>query len=168
MKKSNGKIWPYAIAISIALVFCASILTIVVAVKLPVEKSDAYMMGYQEADANANELIEARIAFDKKYQIEFIKEKFSLNDSTLQYKVIDTNGNLVSNAKIVIVITRPNVHEFDRELKEPTISNGIYEFSAIKLPKEGRWNVMAKINVDKEQRFFNVKLDTRKEKVIEY
>ena len=37
----------------------------------PVEKSDKYMMGYHEADANANELIMKRISFDKKYTVKY-------------------------------------------------------------------------------------------------
>ena len=65
----NGKIWPYAIGTAITAVFGACVLTVVVANKLPVEKSDTYMMEYHAADASANELIKARIAFDKKCQI---------------------------------------------------------------------------------------------------
>ena len=40
MGKSNGKIWPYAIAISIFLVFIAAVATVIIANKLPVEDSD--------------------------------------------------------------------------------------------------------------------------------
>jgi len=168
LKKSNGKIWPYAIGISIALVFCGSILTIVIASKLPVEKSDTYMMGYHQADASANELIKARIAFDKKYKVEYIQDKFSVNDSTIKYKVTDLDSNPVDNAKLVLVITRPNTRDFDQEVVKPTVDDGVYTFSSIKLPKEGRWNIMAKINVDDLQRFHNVKVDTRDKKVTEY
>jgi len=168
LKKSNGKVWPYTIAISIALVFGASIATIMVASKLPVEKSDAYMMGYHQVDANVNELIEAKIAFDKKYKIEYIKDKFTVNDSIIKYKITDMNSKPVDDAKIVIVLTRPNTRDFDKEVIKPTVKDGVYTFSSIKLPKEGRWNIMAKINVGDLQRFYNVKVDTRDNKVTEY
>ncbi|MEA2099618.1 MAG: FixH family protein [Campylobacterota bacterium] len=168
MNKSNGRIWPYAIGISIILVFGACIATIVVATTLPVEKSDQYMMYYQEADANANELIKARIAFDKKYKIEYITDKFCVDDSIIKYKVTDLNSNPVNNAKLLVVVTRPNNHKHDQEILNPTVKDGVYQFSSIKLEKEGRWDIMAKINIDNLQRFYNVKVDTRDKKVSEY
>ena len=168
MSKSNGRIWPYAIGTSIILVFGACVATIVVASKLPVEKSDTYMMGYQQADANANELIQARIAFDKKYKIKYITDKFSKESSVIKYKVTDSNSNVVNNAKLVVVVTRPNSRKFDIEIANPTVKDGIYTFSTTQLPKEGRWDIMAKANIDDLQRFYNVKVDTRDKKVTEY
>ena len=72
MNLSNGRIWPYAIGGSIILIFGACVATVIIANKLPVEKSDTYMMGYHQADAKANELIKARIAFNKSYRVEYI------------------------------------------------------------------------------------------------
>lgn len=167
-KLSNGRIWPYAIGISIVLVFGACIGTIVVANKLPVEKSDTYMMGYHEADAKANDLIEAKIAFNKKYKIEYATESLNTQDSTIKYKVSDLNDNPVNDAKIIVVVTRPNKHKFDQELKNPSVENGIYSFENIKLEKEGRWDIMAKVQVGKEQRFYNIKTDTRNPNSYEY
>lgn len=161
-------IWPYAIGISITLVFGAGIATIVVATKLPVEKSDTYMMDYQIADASANELIKARIAFDKKYKVEYITDGLSQDSSIIKYKVTDLNSNPVNNAKLKVVITRPNNHKYDQELINPSVKNGIYTFSSVKLEVEGRWDVMAKINVDNLQRFYNIKADTRFKEIKEY
>ena len=168
MNKSNGIIWPYAIGISIMLVFGAGIATIVVATKLPVEISDTNMMSYQEADANANELIEAKIAFDSKYKLEYIRDNFSVNDSIIKYKVTDIDSNVVNDAKIMLIVTRPNTHKYDQEILNPVVKDGVYTFSSIKLKKEGRWNIMAKINVGDLQRFYNIKVDTRDKKVTEY
>lgn len=167
-KISSGMIWPYAIGISITLVFGAGIATIVVATKLPVEKSDTYMMDYQIADASANELIKARIAFDKKYKVEYITDGLSQDSSIIKYKVTDLNSNPVNNAKLKVVITRPNNHKYDQELINPSVKNGIYTFSSVKLEVEGRWDVMAKINVDNLQRFYNIKADTRFKEIKEY
>jgi len=93
MGKSNGKIWPYAIAISIFLVFIAAVATVIIANKLPVEDSDTYMMNYHEADAKANDLIQARIDFDKLYKIKFIPNGLNLKSSTVQYSIIDKDSN---------------------------------------------------------------------------
>ncbi len=165
---SSGIIWPYAIGTAIALVFGFCVATIVVTSKLPVENSDTYMTYYQEADANANELIKARIAFDKKYKIEYLTDGISCEGSVLKYRVTDLNSNPIANAKFKVIVTRPNNHKHDQELGNPTFENGIYTFSTITLPQKGRWDIMAKVNVDDLQRFYNVKADTRAKEAFEY
>ena len=168
MNKSNGMIWPYAISASIILIFGACVATIVIATKLPVEKSDTYMMDYHAADASANDLIEARIAFNKKYKIEYITDGLSQDNSIIKYRVTDLNDKPVNNAQLKVVVTRPNNHKHDQELINPKVENGVYTFAKITLPQAGRWDIMAKINVDDEQRFYNVKADTRSKGAYEY
>ncbi len=168
MKINSGKIWPYAISGAILLVFGFCVATVVVTSSMPVENSDTHMMYYQEADANANKLIKAKIAFDKKYKIEYITDGISCENSELKYKVLDLNNNPVDNAKIKVIVTRPNNHKHDQELISPTYADGVYSFKSITLPEQGRWDIMAKVNVGDLQRFYNVKADTRAKEVFEY
>lgn len=168
MKKSNGKIWPYAIGISILLVFGACVGTVVITNTLPVENSDTYMMGYHEADAKANELIQEEINFNKKYKVKYITESLNTDSSEIKYTVSDLDNNPVNNAKIKIVITRPNNHKHDQELLNPKVENGVYTFAKTTLAQEGRWDVMAKIDIGENQRFYNVKADTRSTSAYEY
>jgi len=53
-KQSDGRIWPYAIVISILLIVVAAGATIYVAVQHPVEMSDSNMQNYNYYDKNAN------------------------------------------------------------------------------------------------------------------
>lgn len=168
MSKSNGRIWPYAIGASIIVIFGACVATVMVANTLPVEKSDTYMMGYHEADAKANEIIEARIAFDKKYKIEYITDAINTQNSVIKYKVTDMDSNPVDSAKIKVVITRPNNHTYDQELVDPSVESGVYTFSPVSLAKEGRWDIMAKVNIGDLERFYNLKTDTRSKEAYEY
>jgi nitrogen fixation protein FixH len=168
MSKSNGRIWPYAISISIILVFGACIATIMVAVKLPVEKSDTYMMGYHEANDRADEIIENRIAFDKIYKVEYITDALSLDNTVLKYRISDVNGNAINEANVKAIITRPNNHKNDQELVDFVVNDGVYTFSSVTLPLEGRWDVMAKVKIGENQRFYNVKADTRVKEALEY
>ncbi|MFA6192841.1 MAG: FixH family protein [Sulfurimonas sp.] len=168
MKKNSGKIWPYAISTAIALVVAAGVATVVISIKTPVENSDAFMMNYHEADAKANDLIEARIAFDKKYKIQYIADSLDCNGCVIKYKVSDLNSKQVSDANITVVLTRPDGHKYDKELNNPTIENGIYSFDSVKLEKEGRWDIMAKVSVGDLQRYYNVKADTRAKEAYEY
>ena len=161
-------IWPYAIGTSIVVIFGACMATIVVASKLPVEKSHTYMMGYHEADAKANELINARIEFDKKYKIQYVTDGLSLDKSVIKYRVNDLNSQSVENAKIEVIVTRPNNHKHNQNLISPTYKDGVYSFSSIELPLEGRWDVMARVSVGNVQRYYNVKADTRAKEAYEY
>ena len=164
----SGKIWPYAISLAITFIFGAAIVTIMVSVKLPVEKSDTYMMGYHEADAKANELIQARISFDKKYKLTYISSPIDEKNTVLKYKVTTLNEKAVNDAELKAVITRPNSRKFDMELLNPKVQNGIYTFDGVKLPLVGRWNIMVKATVSNETRYLNIKADTRKEEVKEF
>jgi nitrogen fixation protein FixH len=168
LSKSNGRIWPYAIGASILLVFGACVATIVITSTLPVENSDTYMMGYHEADAKANELIQARIDFNKEYKVEYVTESLHVEGSVIKYKVMDISNKPINNAILKVIVTRPNNHKHDQELTNPSVENGIYTFSSITLPQEGRWDIMAKVNVGQLQRFHNTKADTRYKEAYEY
>ena len=78
------------------------------------------------------------------------------------------NSNPVDTAKFKVIVTRPNNHKHDQELINPIVENGVYTFNSITLPEVGRWDIMAKINVEEVQRFYNVKADTRSKEAYEY
>ncbi len=168
MNFSSGKIWPYTIATMIAMVFSFCVGTIYVVSQSPVQKSDLYMTSYQDADANANKLIKARIAFNKKYKIEYLTKKLDPENTVIKYKITDLNSKPIANAKIKVIVTRPNENTHDIELNNPKYENGIYLFDSIKLPLKGRWDIMAKVDVGANERFYNLKADTRYKKVKQY
>jgi len=161
MSKSNGRIWPYAIGASITLVFGFCVATIIVTQKANIQTSDAYMTYYQDADANINDLIEARIAFDKKYKIKYISKGIAAEGSTLSYKVTDLNDKVINNATVILSTSRPEMNDFNQNLDNPTVENGIYTFSDLKFPKAGVWNLIAKVQIGDNYRFYNIKADTR-------
>lgn len=165
---SSGKIWPYAIGTSIVMVFGFCMATIYIAMQRPVEKSDKYMMGYHYADMNVNALIQAEIDFNKKYTINYLSTSLSLEGSVLKYKLLDLENNPVNTAQMKVVITRPNNHKHDQELTNFSVDNGVYSFSDFTLAKAGRWNIMAKITIGENERFYNLKADTRASEVFEY
>ena len=166
---SSGKIWPYAISIAILTFFGAIVFSISLILKeAPVQKSDTYMMGYHHADLKANEIIQARIDFNKKYKIEYITESLAQEGATLKYKVTDFNGNNVNDASVIVVVTRPEHHRYKQELTNPSIESGVYSFSNFTLAQPGRWDIMAKVTIGELQRFYNVKADTRAKEAFEY
>jgi nitrogen fixation protein FixH len=88
--------------------------------------------------------------------------------SVLIYEVKDKSGNAVDNAKIEVLMTRPDTVKLDLNLSNPTIIEGKYTFNAIDLPKPGRWDIMAKITVGENQRYYSLKADTRYPNTIEF
>lgn len=166
--KSDGRVWPYAIVISILFIVFASGMTIYVALQHPVEMSDSNMQEYHHYDKNANDFIAAKIAFDKNYNITYVSEKFDLNDAVVVYKVTDVSGAVVNNVKLDIVLTRPDNRNSDIVLDNSTVDNGLYTFNVGKLPLEGRWNIMAHVVVGENERYYNMKADTRQAKAFEF
>ncbi len=167
-KESQGRIWPYAIVISILLIVGASVMTVVVALENPVEMSDLNMQDYHHYDRNANHFIEAKIVFNRKYKISYASEKLDLNDAVVSYKVTDVTGVPVNNAKVKIVLTRPDNRDSDIIMDKPMVENGLYTFKAGKLPLEGRWNIMAHVAIDENERYYNLKADTRQPNAFEF
>lgn len=167
MSQKNN-FWPYAIALSILAVFGASVATVVIASSAPVQKSDIYMMDYHEADDKANEIINANIAFDELFVVEFVPKTFKASGASLGYSIKDKNGNGINNAKLEVVLTRPDSNYFDVKLKSGVAKDGFYGFENIKLPKDGRWDIMAKIRIGNNVKFYNLKADTRSAATEEY
>jgi len=167
-KQSSGRIWPYAIGASITLVFGFCVATIVVTQKANIQLSDHYMTYYQEADAKANDYIEARIAFDKKYNLEYISEKLTENGSKIVYKITDKAGNPINTAKVKLATSRPETHELNQEFESPSIDNGLYTFQGATFSKAGIWNLIAKVEIGENSRYYNIKADTRHKEAFEF
>lgn len=167
-KKSSGKIWPYILGGSITMVFGFCVATIMVTSKADIQESNAYMTNYQDADARANELINAQIAFDKKYKIAYVSEGIGGENPKIQYKITDKNGNIVNNAQLLVEISRPETQKFTQRLKDFSVNNGVYTFEGAKFPKVGVWDIIAKVQVGDDYRFYNLKADTRIKEVFEF
>lgn len=167
-KQNKALIWPYAIVVAILLVVVASAATVMVALENPVEMSDQNMQDYHEYDLNVNQHIMDRIIFDKHYNITYFSEKLEQDNAVVAYKVTDKEGNAVNEAKINIMITRPDDHDTDIPLDNPKMQNGIYTFESVKLPKPGRWNLIAHVVIGEHERYYNLKADTRYPNTFEY
>jgi nitrogen fixation protein FixH len=157
----SGKLWPYGVAIAIICVFGFCVTTVIVTSKANIQESDAYMTSYQDADIRANELINARIAFDKKYKLAYATPKLEESGCDVKYKLTTVDGKPVENAEMILAISRPDTHEFDKKFKNPHVEDGLYVFSDVKFPKTGAWNLLLKVKVGDDYRFYDVKTDTR-------
>jgi hypothetical protein len=161
---NSGRIWPYSIAFAIAMVFSFCVATVYITSQGHINESNLYMDGYHSVDAEANNILEAEIAFNKKYTISYINNQLSTKGSTIQYKIVDKNNHAINSATISLMLTRPDA-DLDIKPTNLTVKDGIYTFSDVKLPREGRWDIMAKITIGEDYMFYNLKADTRFKKV---
>ncbi len=158
---NKGRIWPYAIAAAITLVFGFCITTVFVTESSEIQESDAYMRKYQVADLHANELIQDRIKFDKLYDVTYINNGIAGDKPVISYKLTTKDAKPVNDANITIAISRPETDKYDLTLSNPRVNNALYSFELEKFPKAGVWNIIAKIDVNGTERFLNIKADTR-------
>lgn len=168
MNKNAGRKWPIIIAVSTLIVIGFGAVTIKTAINNPVEMSDYGMQGYHEYDRDANDIINSKIAFDQKYLISFLTPQITEKGAVLSYQVTDKSGNPVNDAKFEVVMTRPDSTKFDVNCTQASVSEGKYTFNPVDLPKEGRWDIMAKVSVGAVQRYYNLKADTRSPNTFEF
>lgn len=157
----SGKLWPIGVGLAIAAVAGLCTWTVKVTSSADIQESNAYMTNYQDADAKANDLIKARIAFDKHYNVSYIKHPLTPQGTEIEYKVTDKEGNAVNNAKISLLITRPHTHLSDKETSAYDQKDGIYKLKSVAFKEPGVYNLIAKIEVGEYSRFYNIKVDTR-------
>lgn len=161
MENNAGRKWPWIIGLSIFVFIIAIVVAVNVALTAPVKLSNYGMQNYHEYDANVNDIIEAKIAFDQNYTITFVTPQITAKGAVIVYRLGDKQNNAINNAKIEVVLTRPDTIDFDITLNSPTVVDGVYTFQATDLPKLGRWDILAKISVGDKSRFYNLKADTR-------
>lgn len=164
MNLSNGRIWPYTIAVMIVLVFSFCVATVIITVNADVQMSDMYMDDYHQVDKDSNKIIEARIAFDKKYSVKYIADSLSSDDVSLRVVINDLESNPVNNAKLSVFMNRSE-QDLRVDFSEPTISEGVYAFKSVKLSREGVWDLMVKINIGDNYKFYSLKADTRTKEI---
>ncbi|MBV5321054.1 MAG: FixH family protein [Sulfuricurvum sp.] len=168
MFKNPGTKWPVLIAVATVIVIIFGVVTIKKAIDNPVEMSDYGMQNYHEYDRDANEIIEAKIAFDKKYTIVLLTTQVTEKGTVIEYNLTDKAGKAVNDAKFTVILTRPDNNKCDVNLSTPMVAEGKYTFGAVDLPKVGRWDIMAKVSVGNDQRYYNIKADTRKPETSEF
>ncbi|WP_262369842.1 FixH family protein [Campylobacter concisus] len=71
--------WPYAIVLSFIAIIIACAVTIIIALKHPVEMDSSYMQSYQNVDENITFIKESEKRFDEKFDLKFEPNFNALN-----------------------------------------------------------------------------------------
>jgi hypothetical protein len=160
MAKNNKEksYWPHMILGFLVLGITLSYWTVKSASSIPVQESNEYMMKYQQADMNINEIIERKALFDKNYKIELLnvqtavqeiknakraKEEKSVvlteGENSFSYRVIDNNSMFMPDANVTFVLTRPHTVKDDIVIEDISVVDGTFNVSNVSITKPGRY-----------------------------
>ena len=161
MQEKNNKksFWPYGITISILLIAAACIYNVKIALEYPVEYDTYFLSSKQDLDDNINHLLASQKAFNEKYKVEVVYDKFKAKNNEIKIKIINKNTKqAIPNANIDLLITRPDVSAFDIKPKFIGLRDGYYTFKSFDVNKVGRWQILFNATIGQLKSF--VKLET--------
>lgn len=138
--------WPYGIVISIILIFCACIATIVISLDYPVHMDNYYLNSYQNVDRHYNEIQISQQKFEQKYDVKFAEHSAKIGEEfALSLDISAKNSASLDGIKSEILLTRPETNEFNKNLKT-TLSNSAITTENLSLDRPGRWQIMVKLS----------------------
>lgn len=152
MQNNTKTFWPHAIVLSIIAIVIACITTIVIALKNPVQMDNFYMDRYQNVDENINEIRDTHKRFEAKYAVAFDNPNPRAMEGEFEFKITPKSAQ-VPNFKTQILLTKPETNEFNEELSL-TQQKEVLKTAKVKLAKEGRWQILLKINDGADTGFY--------------
>ena len=158
MAKNNNKTyWPHMILGFLLVGITLGYWTVKSATSVPVQEENEYMLKYQQADMNINEILEKQHAFDKKYKIVIsgvemlpVKKNEMLHrkqkpqvklvkgENTFFYEVVDKNSADVPDVNVSFLLTRPHTKVDDIMIETVPFTDGKYTVT-VPVEKAGRY-----------------------------
>ena len=167
MAKENKKTyWPHMILGFLSIGFTLSYWTVKSASSMPVQESNNYMLKYQQADININEILKRKKLFDKSYIIEIMDAKTIVLDienakrvkdertvllqkgiNSFTYRVRSKEGALKNDANVTFLLTRPHRRQEDLLVKNIANIDGEYKIKDINISKAGRYTLQLRAKI---------------------
>lgn len=165
MANNNKTYWPHMIVGFLFIGLTMGFWTIKSASSMPVERENAYMMAYQDADKNFNEIQEAQAKFNSKYTIKLLNAKIVHIDdnnnsrkyhndpielaqnSSIKYDIIDKNGKSVTDdLNVTFLLTRPQTDKEDQKIgKLSKIDGSNWQTPNIQIVNKGRYTLVLRV-----------------------
>ncbi|WP_169975788.1 MULTISPECIES: FixH family protein [unclassified Campylobacter] len=163
MQDNTKTFWPYAIVLSIIAIVIACIATIVIALKNPVQMDTFYMDRYQNVDENINKIHESQKKFDSKFSVVFNSVNLEKHNDFLKAIfefTVAPKDNKSANLSTQILLTRPETNELNQNL-EAIWQNQKLITNSVKLTKEGRWQLLLKLNDGTDTGFYKFEIEAK-------
>jgi len=155
--------WPHMILGFLVVGVILSYWTVKSASSIPVQESNEYMLKYQQADLNINEILHRKALFDRDYtikieadsalvDIENSKAFKTLRSVILQsgenrfvYQVMTRNGEPVTDMNVTFLLTRPHTVEDDIYIQDIPYMEGKYVVENVHVTKPGRYILQLRV-----------------------
>ncbi|RRS31862.1 MAG: hypothetical protein P794_03030 [Epsilonproteobacteria bacterium (ex Lamellibrachia satsuma)] len=167
--------WPHMIMGFLLIGITLGYWTVKSAVSVPVQKSNEYMMKYQQADMNINTILEKKALFDKHYTIELMdakmftekiayskvgKERQSVvlakGKNAFVYNVVQKDGTVISDANVTFLLTRPHTRKDDVYIENIPFVDGQYKVENIDVVKPGRYTLQLRAKIGDAVGYSNI------------
>ena len=158
--------WPHMILGFLAVGITLSYWTVKSATSRPVQESNDYMLKYQQADINMNEILKKKALFDQSYSIEIMdtkneiieienakrtKEEYSVilkkGMNSFKYRVTDKNNILKKDANVTFLLTRPHSVREDKLVENIALSGKTFYIKDINITKPGRYTLQLRAKI---------------------
>ena len=156
--------WPHMIVGFILLAIVLGYWTVKSASSLPVQESNEFMMKYQQADMNINEIMQSKMAFDKSYRIKLLDVEHMImtdnihsnrpqaNPVKLQkganhfsYQVTTVEGKPVTDLNVTFLLTRPHTTVDDQMVENVAVMEDRYVTPDLNITKPGRYTLQLRV-----------------------
>ena len=165
MASNNEKsYWPHMIVGFLGIGIMLGYWTVTSAINMPVNESNRYQKKYQQADMGINEILEAQERFDAHYRVKLVGAKesnFKPNEflkrshgkiialqkhNVLQYSIKTLSGEVVNDANVSFLLTRPHTVADDQTLAMDNDKASAY-FVTFDLEKAGRYTLRLRVQI---------------------
>ena len=165
-KNKEKTYWPHMILGFLLLGITLSYWTVKSASSMPVQESNNYMLKYQQADMNINEIMERKIAFDKHYTIKILDvETMEMKDNidskrkavdnvkliqgvnVFNYNIVAKDGTAIKDAIVTFLLTQPHSVKEDQYVENIPFVNGKFQVRDINITKAGRYTLQLRAKV---------------------
>jgi hypothetical protein len=167
MAKNNEKTyWPHMILGFLTIGITLSYWTVKSASSMPVQESNKFMLKYQMADMNINQIMQKKLAFDQVYTINLLDAetmvmtdnvnsnrtqpnpvKLSQGANVFSYEVTNKNGTKVSDANVTFLLTQPHSRTEDKLFLNVPYADGKYQVKDVNITKAGRYTLQFRAEV---------------------
>lgn len=165
-KNKEKTYWPHMILGFLTIGITLSYWTVKSASSMPVQESNQYMLKYQMADMNINQIMERKMAFDKAYSINILDVvtmvmtdnvnsnrpqpnpvKLSQGINAFSYEVVAKDGTKVSDANVTFLLTQPHSRTEDQLFTNIPYVDGKYQITDVNITKAGRYTLQLRAEV---------------------
>jgi hypothetical protein len=165
-KNKEKTYWPHMILGFLAIGITLGYWTVKSASSVPVQESNEYMLKYQQADMNINEIIERKALFDRSYKIELLDAKrmvqeidnakrakvenvviLTQGNNSFLYRVFNKDNALVNDANVTFLLTRPHSVKEDILVENIPVVNGKFKIDNIEITKPGRYTLQLRAKI---------------------